>query len=322
MRGQGESQSADAALARGRSDIHATIRWLLAVSALVWLPIAWWALPSTPPHLLFANLENLGAALMFVVGAIIANATAVGGGMIFNPTLQVAFGVGGFSALFLSVLAQCFGMTSGCYGWYRRGQFAGVDRRSLMLMVAFTAVATLLAQLAFVALLSSQAVSLLGLMRAASAGISLYVARVVWTSRTPACASRDEASVPRTLRVDLRLYPWLALGSALNVTTAVGTGELAVSHLVKYYAAPPRTAVAVGTLLQATSVLVQGSFVLALFANQVPLELLLVGLLFCLIGGRVAPFVLSHPRVEPWVRHILAGAALCMGTVSAVAWLS
>jgi hypothetical protein len=304
------------------ADFGSTARWLLAVSALVWFPIAWWALPDTPPHLLFASLENLAAAVMFTAGAIIANATAVGGGMVFNPTLQLAFGVGGFSALFLSVLVQCFGMSSGCYGWYRRGQFARVERRSLATMVGFTAAATLLAQLAFVALLEGQASSLLGLMRAASAAISLYVARVMWTSRAhPASRGREDGATT-SLRADYRLYPWLALGSALNVATAVGTGELAVSHLVKYYRVPHRTAVAIGTSLQATSVLVQGAFVLALFASELDVELLLVGLLFCLIGGRVAPFVLSHPRVEPWVRHILAGAALCMGLASAFTWLS
>ena len=59
--------------------------------------------------------------LMFVSGAVIANATAVGGGIVFNPMLQLIFGASGYSALVLSITAQCAGMTSGTYGWYKKG---------------------------------------------------------------------------------------------------------------------------------------------------------------------------------------------------------
>ena len=61
--------------------------------------------------------------------------------------------------------------------------------------------------------------------------------------------------------------PWLYAGSALNVATSLGIGELVTSHLIKFYNAPATTAVAIGALLQTVCVWTQAVFIIVFSAN-------------------------------------------------------
>ena len=153
--------------------------------------------------------------------------------------------------------------------------------------------------------------------RVASAAISFYVFCVVWKKiRAGAEASSGTDGAGRKLSVDGRIYPWLLGGTALNVATSLGVGELVTSHLIKFYNAPAKTAVAVGVLLQAVCVWVQALFIIVFFRQYILLDLVLIGVMFCIAGGRLAPLVLTLPAVEPYARHLLAFAALAMGLTS------
>ena len=291
------------------------------VALVLWTPLVWWLTPGELPWFLFQAAKDVGLAAMFVIGAVIASATAVGGGMVFNPTLQLAFGVTGFSALALAVLAQCGGMPSGAYGWYRKGEFGKIEPTHLRAMLIATVLCVVVMQLIFLWLASRWPVQSVLFMRLASAVVSFYVFAVVWTrirgsvtQRTMVTADSQEAK----LRIDRRIYPWLCGGAALNVATAVGIGELVTSHLIKFYAAPARTAIAVGTLLQAASVLTQAVFTVLFFREHILLNFVLIGVMFCAVGGRIAPLVLTLPAVEPYAKHLLALAALAMGATSVI----
>ena len=329
-----------------KDELIPAIKYIVLVALLLWLPLCLWVLGDESPLVLFDSIKSLILACMFVSGAVIANATAVGGGMIFNPTLQLAFGVGGFAALTLSVLVQCAGMTSGSYGWYKKGEFANIDKTDFWRMIGVCIVSVAIFSLVFLWAIRIWPETMLPIMKAASAIISFYVFWIVWANirekkahqkaLAQKQAAHDDQGVKEEqhalqeidehlhlkehlpVRIDRRMYPWIVLGAVMNVSTSIGMGELVFSHLMKYYKAPPKTAIAFGTLTQCLAVIIQAIFILALWPDHIIPKKVLLGVLFCMAGGRLAPFILTRPYIEPHVKHILAFTALAMSITSGV----
>lgn len=299
------------------AELVSALKFIALVAVMLWLPLVWWLTGGRMPWQLLEGLREAGLALMFVIGAIIANATAVGGGMVFNPTLQLAFEVTGLSALALAVLVQSAGMPAGTYGWYKKGEFRRVDLSALRNMLLATVGSAVVFQVIFLWLASTWPKDTVLIMRIASALVSFYVFGIVW-KRIKASAADTSADSPRDYRlgVDRRIFPWLYAGSALNVATSLGIGELVTSHLIKFYNAPATTAVAIGALLQAVCVWTQAVFIIVFFSEHIVLDIVLIGVMFCVIGGRLAPLILTLPAVEPYAKHLLALAAFAMGLTS------
>ncbi len=111
---------------------------------------------------------------MFVSGAVIASATAVGGGIVFNPMLQLVFGVSDYSALVLSITVQYAGMTSDTYAWYKKGEFFRVKRAHLFMMALTSAVSTALFAILFLYCKTFFPASLLVGMKMAIALVSFF----------------------------------------------------------------------------------------------------------------------------------------------------
>ncbi|MDJ0841161.1 MAG: hypothetical protein QNK37_31910 [Acidobacteriota bacterium] len=329
--------------AADRLELKRVFTYILIAGLVFWWPLVYFVTGLPTPFALFTQLSDFGAALMFVTGANIASATAVGGGIVFNPTLQLVFGVSGYSALILAVLVQCAGMTSGCYGWYRKGEFAGIYRPHLAVAAAVTFFATAVWSVVFLLVMPLLPQTLPIIMKLASTLVSFYVARLVWLDikerevhiekleraaeeGNTEAAMREALELARAdhgpkvaadpVKMDRRIWGWLILGSLLNVYTAVGAGQLLFAHLIKYFKTPPKTAVAMGAMVQAISVLTQSVFILVFMREFILVHLVCIGLFFCMVGGRTAPYVLTRPLIEPWVKHVLALTALAMGLTS------
>lgn len=239
----------------------------ILIACLIWAPLVF-VITGLNPFRLFNSIEALLATLMFVGGALIASATAVGGGIVFNPMLGLIFGISGFSALTLAVIVQCTGMTSGAYGWYRQGGFARVDRSQLVAMALYACGSSVFFSLLFLlAITRLPSGPLLSAMKAASALVSFYVAKLLWDEIKVRRGDPPGVEQSRPLTVDWRIYPWITVGALLNVTTAVGIGGLSCSHIMKYYPASAKQAIAVGVMMQAVSVLSQ-TLVIFLFMRD------------------------------------------------------
>ena len=196
----------------------------ILIACLIWAPLVF-VITGLNPFRLFNSIEALLATLMFVGGAMIASATAVGGGIVFNPMLGLIFGISGFSALTLAVIVQCTGMTSGAYGWYRQGEFARVDRSQLVAMALCACGSSVFFSLLFLlAITRLPSGPLLSAMKAASALVSFYVAKLLWDEIKVRRGDPPGVEQARPLTVDWRIYPWITVGALLNVTTAVGMG--------------------------------------------------------------------------------------------------
>ena len=299
-----------------KRELARALLYIALIGLFLWWPLTGLLMGSFNLLDLFAEARSWGAALMFFSGATIASATAVGGGMIFNPTLQWAFSVAGYSSLFLAILVQCMGMTSGSYGWYRKGMFAAIDKTALMRLMVLGIVCTAIFSGLLVWAWQKQIGFLPPMMKLGSLVISLYVAFLMWQEIRQ--ERRHGERISEDWQMDGRIVVWVILGSLMNVFTAVGAGQLLFSHLIKYYQAPPRTAVAVGTLLQAVCVLTQACIMVFFMGDLVLVELLCIGLFFCMAGGRLAPYILSWPLFLPYVKPLLGLTALAMGLTTGI----
>lgn len=92
---------------------------------VVWLAVV--VLAFDDPASMLAQ-HGLVVPLAFL-GAVIANATAVGGGIVFMPLFIFGYGIAALPALKLALASQAFGMTSGALGWSPRF----IIRRALLL---------------------------------------------------------------------------------------------------------------------------------------------------------------------------------------------
>jgi uncharacterized membrane protein YfcA len=91
--------------------------WLVVLTA-VWLVIYLWFFPN--PGALAAR--NWPLILIGVAGALIGNLTAIGGGLVFVPTMIFVYSASPVAALKLAFVTQAVGMTSGATGWLSRGE--------------------------------------------------------------------------------------------------------------------------------------------------------------------------------------------------------
>lgn len=336
------NKSKSSPLSRTDKELIPILKYIFIVFLFIWFPFVYWGLGIAHPFLWFAELSGIKAALMFISGAIIANATAVGGGMIFNPSLQIIFEVGGYTALVLSILVQSSGMSSGAYGWYKKGEYQYFYLPHLFTLVLTTILFTSLWSILFIKFMYHYPEVLSIYMKIASTCISFYVFWLVFSSIrereqhielleekvhiNDVSGVVEEAHILEKIDepyeqkgkvyIDWRIYALLAPGTILNVTTAVGVGELVFSYLIKYYRAAPKTAIAVGTLMQAVSVLTQSTFILIFLRDLILIDLVCIGILFCAMGGRLAPYILTFKHIEPYAKHILAFTAFAMGTTS------
>lgn len=79
--------------------------------------VCWYLLLAFAPLSVGGMIEHVLFALLGVLGAIFANATGAGGGVVFIPMFnQLAFSEQ--QAIATSFAIQCFGMSAGAYTWY------------------------------------------------------------------------------------------------------------------------------------------------------------------------------------------------------------
>lgn len=91
--------------------------WLLVCTAL-WLAVY----GAVFPHPAELAARNWPLVFVGVAGAVIGNATAIGGGLVFVPVMIFVYALNPVSSLKLAFASQAVGMTSGAAGWLRRGE--------------------------------------------------------------------------------------------------------------------------------------------------------------------------------------------------------
>ena len=179
--------------------------------------------------------RNWPLVLVGLAGATLGNATAVGGGLVFIPVLIFGFGLGPVEALKLSLVSQSVGMTSGAFGWLRRGEVPlpapcrWRSRRSPPGALVSTFV------------VRPNALLVKGLFGPVSITVGLLTLYLL----------EHRSRGQRTCRA--RRCPGLAavafLGGMLTGWVAIGEGEVVAACLMLRHGLDPRRGIALGTVL-------------------------------------------------------------------------
>lgn len=255
--------------------------WLVPVFAATWIAI--WTLAFEP----FGVARDFGHfALLGLTGAIVANSTGAGGGVVFMPFFNAA-GITTTGALATSLLIQCFGMTAGSLSWLRalkrgiHGPEAWPLARSVIGWSAVPSVCGMwLGQ--FVFTVTPDAIM------PAFKGFSIVLGVLLLTV-TLVCARRPPSRVGLN-RVDRGSVVLVSLvGGLVTSWISVGVGEfLALALILRGY--PVMPAVASAVCVSAITV-VAGAPLHALILHSVVWEIVLFAAPAAILGGIVARFL-------------------------------
>ncbi len=262
---------ADAATLPGREAAPRRLRywtWGLPAFTAVWLAVYLQAFPD-PVGLAGRHWPLV---LVGLAGALLGNATAVGGGLVFIPALMFGWQLGPVEALKLALVSQSVGMTSGAIGWLRRG---AVPLRGLVV----TAPALLVGAALGALVLRPGPLLIKGLFGPVSIVVgllTLYLLEHPWS----------------TLEVEGRwgLALVALVGGLLTAWVAVGVGEVVAAYLMLRHGLEPRRGIALGTVLLAVASILL-AILHAAVVGGVPWELAAFTMLGCAWGGRLGPFV-------------------------------
>ncbi len=236
---------------------------------------AWFVLYAVAfPHPLVLASHNWPLVLVGVGGAILGNATAVGGGLVFIPALVFAWGLGPVAALKVALVSQSVGMTSGALGWLRRG---AVPRSALApaipALLAGGAVSTLV--------LHPNPLLVKGLFGPASIVVGLLTLYLL--EHPVRCLE-----IPRRAAAEVAAVAFF--GGLLTGWVAIGEGEVVAAYLMLRFGLDPRRGIALGTLLLSISSIFLASLH-AFVVGGVPWELAAFTALGCAWGGRLGPYL-------------------------------
>jgi len=202
--------------------------WLL-VFVVLWLVVVGVAFPDP----LELAGRHWGLIAVGFGGALLGNATAVGGGLVFIPVMLLLYKLDPVESLKLAIVGQSFGMTSGAIGWLQSGRIAtGALRQSVVPLLVGATLGTLVFQ--------PTALLVKGVFGPVSMTIGVLTLILLGRGGT-------EDELRRSPR------PWILWLSALAgglITgwVAIGAGEVVGACLMLVYGIRTRRAIGVGVV--------------------------------------------------------------------------
>ena len=244
--------------------------WWLPLFALAWLGVYLSVFPD--PGELAARHWPL--VIVGLLGAVVGNATAIGGGLVFVPVMILFYDVPPVASLQLALATQAFGMSSGALAWFRRGAVPKeVLPVSVLWVLAGCTVAT------FVIRPSASLVKeLFG-----PVSITLGVL-VLFLIDRPAHAVHLPARPQRLLGIAS------FLGGVLTGWVAIGAGEVAAAFLMLAYGLKAERSIALGVVLLSVSSIYL-TLLHAFWVGGVPWEMAAFTILGCVYGARLGPYL-------------------------------
>lgn len=245
----------------------------MAALTIAWVSSLFLIFPD--PAATFSNGWPL--ILVGVAGAVIGNATAIGGGLIFIPYLTLVMNVPALVAFKLAIATQSVGMTSGAVAWLRR-------RVVPLHMLKLTLPGLLVgATIASVVIRPSPALikSLFGPVSIVVGTLALIRAKRV----------APEIVVTREMR---RTLPFAALvGGMVSGWVAIGEGEIVAAVAMLRFGLEPSASVGLGVvLLSVTSIYL--TTVHGIFLGGVPWEMVFFTSIGVLWGGRLGAMAMQR----------------------------
>jgi uncharacterized membrane protein YfcA len=290
----GAAAAGETAIPRQQARAPALHYWSAPFVAVLLIWIASFLLLSAEPA---SQLRAHGPLFfMGLAGAVIGNATAVGGGLIFVPATMFFYDMDPLLSLRLAITCQAFGMTSGAVAWWLRGavpvRAVGYGLPALLLGCA-------LGGLVF----RPEAALVKGLFGPISIAIGLCT---LLFARRPA----QGLHVPPLAL--LGVMACALAGAVITAWVAIGVGEVVAAYLMMRWGVRAETSIALGVVYLSIC-----SIVLALFyqwAGLVPWQQVAFMGLGCIMGARLGPW-LTQRVPERWVKVAFATIAIGDGAL-------
>lgn len=232
-----------------------------------------------------------------LLGAIVANATGAGGGVVFVPAFHL-LGIGPESIIATSFAIQCFGMTAGMFAWRRlaKQRQASDDVQEREIWQGYQAMILRLAPSAIVGVIIGQYLISLGsadqvrlLFKSFSILFGLTIlATTFYLMRLP------NSLLPMALTKPFKLALGLVslVGGIITAWLSIGVGELVAVMLI-LMRFPVRYAIGVAVSISAISVWVGVQYYLWV-QPTINIQVLLFAAPAAIIGGSVAKRVVSY----------------------------
>lgn len=243
--------------------------WLF-VATLVWLAVYSLAFPD--PVALAAHRWPL--VFVGLAGAIIGNVTAIGGGLVFVPTMIFAYNIDPVAALKLAFLSQAVGMTSGASGWLNRGEVP-------LRLLRWTVPTLLLGSLVSSFGIRPNPMLVKGLFGPIT--ITAGLLTLFTLNRQGGCHD-----LPARANWPVAVVSFF--GGMITGWVAIGEGEIIAAFCMLAYHLNANRSLGLGVvLLSINSIFL--ALLHALHFGGVPWDMAIFTMLGCLWGGRLGPFV-------------------------------
>jgi uncharacterized protein len=242
----------------------------LFILTIVWCVIYFTVFPE-PVSLLSRNWPLI---LIGVIGALIGNITAIGGGLVFIPVLMFVYKTDPLSALKLAFVTQAVGMSSGAVGWLKRGE---VPLKLLWWTIPSLLIGTLIATFVF----HPNGMVVKSLFGPVS--LLAGVLTIVTLNRSGTLHELPQKAMWPVFLISIA-------GGLITGWVAIGEGEIIAAFCMLVYGLSATRAIGLGVVLLAVN-----SIVLALlhsfYFGGVPWDMAIFTMLGVLWGGRLGPWL-------------------------------
>jgi len=223
--------------------------------------------------------------LLGLAGALVANSTGAGGGVIFIPFFA-AIGFSSMESVATSMAIQCFGMTAGSVAWLNTIQkdptpFA-CKLPVIRTMLWVSGPCTLIGVLAGQYFIPKPDLEVAELFRWFSVIFGVLLFGYTWRNRFLVVEETHNLHLPGWLAIALVCF----LGGIITSWISVGVGEV-IALLLFFLGFAPALAVAIGVFTSSVSVLT-GIVHHILVTHAISFEVLLFAGQAALIGGYIA----------------------------------
>lgn len=222
--------------------------------------------------------------ILGLIGAIVANSTGSGGGIVFIPFFD-ALGLSSNQAVGTSMLIQCFGMTMGSLAWLTSMHRTRhkLDSRLPLLrrLLVVAGPATIVGVLAGQYLLPEPPLAMTTIFRGFSILFGLVLLFITF-STLKRCAGHSHLSPQHALLVVLVCLA----GGVVTAWISIGVGEW-IALLLLFSRFPTMIAVSVGVCMSSVAVLTGAWYHISII-NSVNWEIVLFAAPAAMIGGVIA----------------------------------
>jgi uncharacterized protein len=206
--------------------------------------------------------------------AILANISAVGGGIIFIPTMLLCFHLPAVLCLKVAIATQSLGLTSGAIAWYRAG---AVSKKLLVPAIPGLFIGSTISSL----VIHPSAL----LIKTNFAPVSILVGLVTLLMLNRKSESNLISPVNNTA-----LFVISVVGGLITGWISIGEGELIAAYLMLSCGLAAAESIGIGVVLLAVNSIYL-TLIHSFFAGGIPWHIVAFTALGAVFGARLAPFL-------------------------------